>query len=257
MGISLLRPAFYEETLPSPVKGNTSMIHGTPRVFSDVELHQLTIVNTAHGCYELRLGTTPIMTVEGRPVSHPSYKLIDAIRCEAWLHAQLDVTQSGVYGVFCMHYDAVVAGNDGISDYIPDILQHHESLIQYPPRFDGQVQTWCSVIEWLAAANLHLPSQACRRDATFDQFVRDSYQALSSAQRAVVSYLFHQHTTSVLLPMMVAMGYMTASMYAAAMCMTTVHPTTRMHAWPEYRQYHHHFLGGAQASHEYLWLVVA
>lgn len=233
------------------------MIHAMPQIFSDTQLNQLNIVQTHDGCYTLQLGTHPIVTNEGRPLRHQSYHLIDAIRREAWLQGQLDVTQSGVYGLFCTQYDVIISGNDGIPNHITDILHHHEALFWRNPGPEGnyQLHAWESVIKWLDTAHLRLPLQASQRETTLDQFVVESYAALSSAQRAVVSYLFHQHTTSILLPMMVAMGHATASMYAAGMCMTTLLPPATGHTWSEYRQYHQHFAIGAQSAQEYLWLV--
>lgn len=234
------------------------MIHAIPQQFTDMELNLLTIEPTAEGKYELRLGQQPILTAEGRPIAHHRYYLIDAIRIEAGMHGQLDTMQSALYGFFCMHHDTILPGNDGIPGHLTDILQHHESLFWWESGLESryQLQAWQCVNEWLQSANYQLPMLANVRDVGVDQFVTESYNALSSAQRAVVSYLFYQHTTSILLPMMVAMMRATATMYAAGMCLTTVLPTAiGTHIWGEYRQSHHHFVAGAHAAHEYLWLV--
>ncbi|MEY3989326.1 MAG: hypothetical protein RI985_407 [Chloroflexota bacterium] len=235
------------------------MIHAIPRQFTDAELNQLTIEQTADGRYELRLGAQAILTTEGRHVVHHSYYLIDGIRLEASMHGQLDVSQAGLYGFFCTHHDVILPGNDGIPDHITDILHHHEGLFWRQPRADvrHQLHAWQCVREWLQSANYDLPMHVNQRDHGIDQFVVESYNALSSAQRAVTSYLFHQHTTSMLLPMMVAMVRATATMYAAGMCMTTLFPSaTGIHSWSEYRQAHQHFLMGAHTAQEYLWLAV-
>jgi hypothetical protein len=235
------------------------MIHAIPQQFTDSELDILAVAPTADGRYELRLGSQAVLTAEGRHVVHHSYYLIDAIRLEASLHGQLDVTQSGVYGFFCMHHDVILPGNDGIPDHITDILHHHEALFwrQPGPESRYQLQAWQCVNEWLQSGNYHLPMQSSQRDSSLDHFVVESYRVLSSAQRAVVSYLFHQHTTSILLPMMVAMMRATATMYAAGMCLTMLlPPAVGVHTWREYRQSHQHFVIGAQAAHEYLWLSV-
>lgn len=235
------------------------MIYAIPQQFTEMELNLLAIERTHDGRYELRLGQQAILTSEGRPVAHHSYHLIDAIRIEAGMHGQLDTTQSGLYGFFCMQHDIILPGNDGIPNHITDILHHHEALFwRHPgPESRYQLQAWHCVSEWLQSANYQLPMHANQRDSGIDQFVVESYNALSSAQRAVVSYLFHHHTTSILLPMMVAMVRATATMYAAGMCLTTLlPPATGGHTWSEYRQSHHHFVAGAHAAHEYLWLAV-
>jgi hypothetical protein len=235
------------------------MIYAIPRQFSDIELNQLTINTTHDGKYELRLGVQPMLTADGHTVMHHSYHLIDGIRREACMHGQLDAMQSGLYGFFCMHHDMIIPGNDGIPNHLTDILHHHEALFwrQPGPEARYQLQAWQCVIEWLQSANYALPMQASQRDHRIDQFVAESYNALSSAQRAVVAYLFHQHTTSILLPMMVAMARATATMYASGMCLTTMlPPAAGLHTWSEYRQSYQHFVTGAHAAHEYLWLVV-
>ncbi|MFZ9858290.1 MAG: hypothetical protein ACO3F2_08170 [Roseiflexaceae bacterium] len=234
------------------------MIHAIPQQFTDTELNHLTIDATSDGRYELRLRSQAILTSEGRHVVHHRYHLIDAIRLEASIHGRLDVTQAGLYGLYCTHHDMILPGNDGIPDYINDILHHHEALFwRHPgPEAQYQLQAWQCVIDWLQSANYQLPMQSSQRDSSLDQFVAESYRALSSIQRAVVSYLFHQHTTSILLPMMVAMVRATATMYAAGMCLTTLlPPAAGIHTWGEYRQSHHHFMIGAQAAYEYLWLA--
>jgi hypothetical protein len=235
------------------------MLHAIPQQFTDDELNLLAMKTTSDGRYELCLGSHAVLTSEGRHVVHHSAYLIDAIRIEASMHGQLDATQSGLYGFFCTHHDIILPGNDGIPDYITDILHHHEALFwrQPGPESRYQLQAWRCVSEWLQSANYHLPMQSSQRDSSLDQFVAESYNALSSVQRAVVSYLFHQHTTSILLPMMVAMKRATATMYAAGMCLTTLlPPTVGVHTWSEYRQSYTHFVTGAQAAHEYLWLAM-
>jgi hypothetical protein len=240
-------------------KKGQHMINAIPQQFTDTELNLLTIDATSDGRYELRLGSQAILTSEGRHVAHHSYYLIDAIRLEASIQGQLDVSQSGVYGLYCTHHDIILQGNDGIPDHMNDILHHHEALFcrQLGPEAQYQLQAWQCVTAWLQSANYQLPMQSSQRDSSLDQFVTESYRALSSVQRTVVSYLFHQHTTSILLPMMVAMVRATATMYAAGMCLTTLlPPATGVHTWSEYRQSYHHFMMGAQAAYEYLRLAI-
>lgn len=237
----------------------THMIHVIPQQFTDADLNLLVVAPTIDSRYELRLGTQAILTPEGRHVVHHNAALIDAIRLEAGLHGQLDVTQSGIYGLFCTHHDLILSGNDGIQDHITDILHHHEALFCRQPGPDAQYQlrAWQCVSEWLQSANYQLPMQSGQRDSRLDRFVVESYRVLSSAQRAVVAYLFQQHTTSILLPMMVAMARASATMYAAGMCLTTLlPPAVGVHTWNEYRQSHQHYMIGAQAAQEYLWFAV-
>lgn len=237
----------------------THMIHATPQYFTHTDLHQLTIQPNHAGVYELCIGTQPLTTTEGHPIIHHSYHLIDAIRREAWMRGQLTVNQCGLFGLYCTHHDTIIPGHDGIPRHLTDIFHHHEALFcrHSGPAGLDQWRAWQSVVDWLDAANHTLPIHAASRDATFDQFVMESYYAISTAQQAVVSYLFHQHTTSLLLPLMLAMGRTTPDLYAHGMCLTTVVlPVAGIHTWDEYRQCYNHFVAGAQYAQEYLWLVV-
>ncbi|MBM4412841.1 MAG: hypothetical protein FJ040_05260 [Chloroflexi bacterium] len=234
------------------------MIHAPSRLFTNTELHQLIITATDDERYELRLGCTPVTTTDGRHVRHPNYDLIDTIRREAWIHGRLDVYHANVYGIYCMHHDVIMTGNDAIHTHIPDILHHHEALFEPQSGYEDayRLRAWHSVVDWLGAANFRMPWHDTPRSPAMNQFVIESYMALSSAQRAVVAYLFQQHTTSVLLPLMLAMGRATADMYAHAMLMTTRLPDVGLRrTWDEYRQSYHHFVTGAQSAQAYLWLA--
>ncbi len=236
----------------------TGMILVQPRLFTNTELHQLIITTTDDDRYALRLGCTPVTTTDGRHVCHQNYDLIDTIRREAWMHGRLDVYHTSVYGIYCMHHDVIMTGNDAIHTHIPDILHHHEALFAAQSGCDDayRLRAWHCVIEWLGAANVRTPWHDTSRSPSMNQFVIESYMALSSAQRAVVAYLFHHHTTSVLLPLMLAMGRATADMYAHAMVLTTRLPDVGLRStWDEYRQSYYHFVTGAQSAQAYLWLV--
>jgi chaperone required for assembly of F1-ATPase len=179
----------------------------------------------------------PLETPGGRPVGHPSSRLLEHILREIAAHQSVDPGRLGPYSFYSTQMDFVEHGQDAILNDFENILRQDPLLHRGAgPEQVDQLHYWYFVVNFLSEGDCKLPvvpseggfyTEAHRENfERVSAYVLATYSALPAESRTLIINLSSIHGAGILLPLMLITGRCSGEEYGEALLGAQfVHPS--------------------------------